>query len=604
MRHRPPTRHPVLALLAAAALLVAPPLAADAVAEGRTLGGLDPNAPLEPPSEATERRPQLRTPPDSTDEDEGRGSGLGPRRDAVPPLDPRSGPRRPEVLPVTPGGSAVHYVPPHPGGVLREFEPPGGPYGAGHRGVDLDAIPGQDIVAAGAGVVTFAGDVAGTRWVTILHPDGVLTSYGPLAGLSVQRGTTVRTGARLGRLSAAGHGTDGADPGLHWSARRDGDYVDPLTLLGGGIPRPTLVGPGGWEGTHPVVEGWDRWGGEVSRFGTRLEDSPVAEEPGYAVPPNWHHLVVLPGLNSDGVAPFDASLLGYGDDDTTLFSYTGCTPTPTGCEPRSYEAIDTHHGLERAAHDLMDLLRELQRAQPNRPVDLVGHSQGGLVASYFLQHLHDPTDPELPPIANLVTYGTPYGGSPIADLGDSLSQSLLGHLVDGPAAIAGHVTDSSLPDQIRTTSPSMRDMQRTRAERHLGWTDSPPIPMPPAGTRSLHLAGKEDKYVRKNDAAPDDGEYSILPGGHTEVAATEAAHQQAHDFLAGREVERVDSWAFGATGNLLGGLMEGGAVVVDMSNALVNEILLGKVPGANPGPAGLGYRRLADQDTQGRSIER
>ncbi|MTV23874.1 peptidoglycan DD-metalloendopeptidase family protein [Nitriliruptoraceae bacterium ZYF776] len=531
-------------------------------------------------------------------------TGPGPRLDAAParPVAPPAGPRRSQALPVAEDGTAVHYTAPHDGGVLRGFEEPDGPYGAGHRGVDLDAPAGARIVAAGHGVVRFAGEVAGQRWVTVEHPDGVLTTYGPLGVVAVRTGARVGRGELVGRLAAGGHGPDGRDEGLHWSARRDGVYVDPLTLLDGGVPRPTLVGPGGWRGRDPVVVPFDGWGGEVSRFGTRLEDSPDATRPGWAVAPNWHHLVVIPGLNStsDDV-PFDATLLGYDEDRTTSFSYTGCDPTPTGCDPRTYRAIDTHHGLERAAHDLADLLRQLRRANGGQPVDLVGHSQGGLVASYFLDHLYDPTDPSYPPIANLLTFATPFGGSPWADLGDSVSQSPAGFLFGGNRMHVAPETGTISRDPISISSPSIRDLQRSRGEQLLGLTDSPPIPTPPSGVRTLHLAGADDWVVPKESTAPEGGTYSVLPGGHSRVTSTEAAYETAHRFLSGREVERIDAWGLNALQGTVGSTAQDLALAVDIGMFAFNEIVL-RAPGASLGPQTFEGSRMPGEDSQGRPI--
>jgi murein DD-endopeptidase MepM/ murein hydrolase activator NlpD len=75
-------------------------------------------------------------------------------------------------------------------------------------------------------------------WVSIDHPDGVRTSYGPLAALRVAAGDTVVRGAVLGLLADAHHGDGDVDRGLHWGARRDGAYVDPMRLPGLGPAAP------------------------------------------------------------------------------------------------------------------------------------------------------------------------------------------------------------------------------------------------------------------------------------------------------------------------------------------------------------------------------
>jgi murein DD-endopeptidase MepM/ murein hydrolase activator NlpD len=111
--------------------------------------------------------------------------------------------------------------------VVRPFQPPPTPYGAGHRGVDLAAAPGEDIRAILDGVVAFSGDVAGDGWVSVDHGGGLVTTYGLLDPRLVAAGDRVRAGDVLGRLA-------GSAEHLDWGARQDGAYVDPLALLPGG----------------------------------------------------------------------------------------------------------------------------------------------------------------------------------------------------------------------------------------------------------------------------------------------------------------------------------------------------------------------------------
>ncbi len=113
--------------------------------------------------------------------------------------------------------------------IVRRFEPPPTPYAAGHRGVDLAAPQGATVVAAGSGVVSFAGPVAGRGVVVIRHADGVSTEYEPVSPV-VHRGQTVRAGAPVGAVSGR-HAACGPASCLHWGARRGGAYFDPLSLL-------------------------------------------------------------------------------------------------------------------------------------------------------------------------------------------------------------------------------------------------------------------------------------------------------------------------------------------------------------------------------------
>lgn len=114
--------------------------------------------------------------------------------------------------------------------VTRSFEKPPGPYAPGHRGVDLTAEPGSVARAAGAGIVTFAGMVAGRGVVTVTHPNGLRTTYEPIS-VSVDEGHVVAAGAALGAVNA-GHAHCPAAACLHWGARHGNTYLDPLSLLG------------------------------------------------------------------------------------------------------------------------------------------------------------------------------------------------------------------------------------------------------------------------------------------------------------------------------------------------------------------------------------
>jgi len=101
-------------------------------------------------------------------------------------------------------------------------------FGAGHRGVDLAATPGQLVRSALPGEVTFAGKVAGRTVLVVRHGGGVRTTYLPVVP-AVAVGTQVSSGTVVGRLEAHQHCP--VSTCLHWGARRGGEYVDPLSLL-------------------------------------------------------------------------------------------------------------------------------------------------------------------------------------------------------------------------------------------------------------------------------------------------------------------------------------------------------------------------------------
>lgn len=121
--------------------------------------------------------------------------------------------------------------------VTRPFEAPAHAYGPGHRGVDLGSAPGTPVLAAGNGVVVFAGMVAGRPVVSIDHAGGLRTTYEPVRP-SVGAGQQVTRGSSIGALTP-GHAGCPAEACLHWGLRRGETYLDPMQLLA--VPRVRLL---------------------------------------------------------------------------------------------------------------------------------------------------------------------------------------------------------------------------------------------------------------------------------------------------------------------------------------------------------------------------
>jgi murein DD-endopeptidase MepM/ murein hydrolase activator NlpD len=126
-----------------------------------------------------------------------------------------------------PSRRGPRYVPPVDAPVVDPFRAPASPYAAGNRGLDYETIPGQPVTAIGDGVVVFAGQVAHQRFVTILHPDGLRSSYSWLASISVSVGERVDRGQQLG--VAGGR--------FQLGVRRGSAYLDPARLFGRGRAR-------------------------------------------------------------------------------------------------------------------------------------------------------------------------------------------------------------------------------------------------------------------------------------------------------------------------------------------------------------------------------
>jgi murein DD-endopeptidase MepM/ murein hydrolase activator NlpD len=136
--------------------------------------------------------------------------------------------------------TAVWSAPlPGPLQVTRPFDAPPTPYAAGHRGTDLAGSPGSPVLAAGDGVVVFAGMVAGRPAVSIDHAGGLRTTYEPVAATAAT-GQHVSRGRPIGTL-VAGHPGCPRTACLHWGLRRGETYLDPLQLLE--IPQVRLLPP-------------------------------------------------------------------------------------------------------------------------------------------------------------------------------------------------------------------------------------------------------------------------------------------------------------------------------------------------------------------------
>ena len=125
------------------------------------------------------------------------------------------------VASASPSAAAVTYRPPVDAPVVDGFHLPDGPYGAGNRGLEYATAPGTPVRAIGGGQVVFAGVVARTLHVTVLHPDGLRSSYSYLAEVGVAAGDEVVIGQTVGTTGER----------LHLGVRSAGTYLDPAALF-------------------------------------------------------------------------------------------------------------------------------------------------------------------------------------------------------------------------------------------------------------------------------------------------------------------------------------------------------------------------------------
>ena len=101
--------------------------------------------------------------------------------------------------------------------VVDPFRAPGCRWCAGNRGIEYGTAAGTVVRAAAGGTVSFAGVVAGTRYVVVQHASGLRTTYGKLATIGVVQGATVSAGTPVG--------TTGGQ--FFFGVRRGDTYLDP-----------------------------------------------------------------------------------------------------------------------------------------------------------------------------------------------------------------------------------------------------------------------------------------------------------------------------------------------------------------------------------------
>ncbi|MDQ3620599.1 MAG: peptidoglycan DD-metalloendopeptidase family protein [Actinomycetota bacterium] len=325
---------------------------------------------------------------------------------------------------------SLFLTPPVDSVITRYFEPPESDYGRGHRGIDYGVVPGVKVRASAAGIVSFAGQVAGANAVTLDHGGGVETTYTRLGIISVLQGMRIDQGHFVGTSSAA---HPGEWAGLHFGVKVHDRYVDPLTYLG-----PVDVSEA--IRLAPTVEDLE---GEVDtltvvssgRAGTHHRAcAPTPRTRGLPRPPNDNIAVSIAGLNSSTKSGTPdlfrsgagAVALGYPPERIYRYSYRGTAGRDLH---RPYSGLDTQGDLRSAARRLMDLLRAIGRHHPGARVDLIAHSQGGIVARAALEMMATAFDPALPSIAHLVTLATPHEGAPLAALLEDLrTRTLTGRL--------------------------------------------------------------------------------------------------------------------------------------------------------------------------------
>lgn len=174
------------------------------------------------------------TPPASPSAAPATGAGSPPRtRDPAPraarpsvPSQPSAAASAPAERPKPPlSTETVHWQWPSNGAVVRGFDADS----AGKKGIVLNAAAGDEVRAAAAGQVVYAGSglVGYGRLIIVKHNNTYLSAYGHNRNLLVKEGEVVRAGQAIALMGKSG--TDRTQ--LHFEIRRNGKPVDPLDYL-------------------------------------------------------------------------------------------------------------------------------------------------------------------------------------------------------------------------------------------------------------------------------------------------------------------------------------------------------------------------------------
>jgi lipoprotein NlpD len=98
----------------------------------------------------------------------------------------------------------------------------------GRKGLKIRGTAGQPVVAAESGQVVYSGSglVGYGPLIIIKHDNNYLSAYGHNRKLLAQQGQHVAGGAKIAEMGLAG-----GQPVLHFEIRRDGEPIDPLSVL-------------------------------------------------------------------------------------------------------------------------------------------------------------------------------------------------------------------------------------------------------------------------------------------------------------------------------------------------------------------------------------
>lgn len=240
-------------------------------------------------------------------------------------------------------------------------------------------------------------------------------------------------------------------------------------------------------------------------------------EPSEGPPPGparGHIAIEVAGLGStsakekQSVAELNTVALGYAKDDVLRFSYNGGTS-----EENEYDGRDTTTDIRVSARHLRELLERVAREHPGVPVDIIAHSQGGIVARQALAQEVDAGDPKLPPINAMVLLGAPNTGADLAT-----AATLIGHSTSGYALETGLAW--ALPQWPDLRGESVHQLAETSTL--LARLNATPLP---TGVHVTSIGARTDLTVPAR--------HTRLEGAHNVIVNPAAPPWETHTKLPG-----------------------------------------------------------------------
>ncbi|GMU78351.1 MAG: hypothetical protein AMXMBFR46_11460 [Acidimicrobiia bacterium] len=220
-------------------------------------------------------------------------------------------------------------------------------------------------------------------------------------------------------------------------------------------------------------------------------DAPPADGAGGS----GHAVMAVAGIGSSSSGAdqrsfgLDVAALGYEADEVHWYSYA--------VDGGAYTAAETEQDLRLAAKRLAEQLRAMDAREPGREIDLIAHSQGGIVVEQFLRFEYDASDPTFPPIGTVVTLASPHQGAPLATSLGVLREhrktrravDVLDRVLPGPDA------DATSVRQLAEDSPFMQRLRAAPMPEHIelttvGGTDDLIVP-----ANRIHVPGATEVVV-------------------------------------------------------------------------------------------------------------